>query len=142
MPAVDPIEAVKYVRKNIPTPHTFSSLLYRYHFDSLAHDNSAKSQIILHTVATTQRQGDTPAPIILRGTQSVPKFNAAEPDEVQILLALYRVDNKNVDFVMTMNVPTKTSDSGAVTPAGLAEATQVFETAAPSVKIIDYGLFA
>jgi len=124
VPATDPLEAVKY------------------HFDSLAHDNSAKSQVILHAAETTQHQGDTPAPVILRGTQSVSKFNAAEPDEVQILLALYRVESKNVDFVMTMNVPTKTLDGDAVTPAGLTEATQVFETAAPSLKIIDYGLFA
>ncbi|GJE86873.1 Mog1 domain-containing protein [Phanerochaete sordida] len=122
--ATDPVEAAKF------------------HFDSLAHDNSATNKTVLDVNPTSQHQGDTPAPIILRGTQSVPKFNAVEPDEVQILLALYRIESKNVDFVMTMNVPTKTTDGGAATPTELAAATQVFNAAAPSLKIVDFGLLA
>ena len=45
---------------------------------------------------TTQRNGNTPAPIVLRGTQLVSKFNATELDEVQILLALFRVETKKL----------------------------------------------
>lgn len=91
---------------------------------------------------TAEQQGDTPAPVLLSGTQNVPKFNQTQPDEVQIFLALYRVASKNVDLVMTMNVPTRSSDGGAVTAAGLEEARKIFDVAAPSLKIVDFGLFA
>ena len=121
--------------------HSFISCDVRFHFDSLAHDNSAISQDVLSVVAATSTQGDTPAPVLLHGTQSVPKFNSVEPDEVQILLALYRVESKNVDLVMSMNIPTKSADGGAISVAGLTDAQRVFEIAAPSLKIVDYGLF-
>lgn len=114
----------------------------RFHFDSIAHDNSATSQTVSEVVQTTQSQGQTPAPVLLAGTQTVPKFNQTQPDEVQIRLALYRVESKNVDFVMSMNIPTKSADGGAVSPAGLAQAQKVFEIAAPSLNIVDFGLFA
>jgi hypothetical protein len=87
-------------------------------------------------------QDNTPQPTLLHGTQLVSKFNSTETDEVHILLALYRVESKEVDFVMSMNIPTKSSDGGAVNSAGLAEAEKMFETAAHSLKIIDNGLFA
>ena len=117
-------------------------LVNRFHFDALAHDNSATSQVVRSVVETTTQQGNTPPPVLLQGTQTVPKFNSAEPDEVQILLALYRVENKNVDFVMSMNVPTKSTDGGVVNSAAFIEAQRVFEAAASSLKIVDFGLFA
>ncbi len=89
----------------------------------------------------TESQGDTPPPIILRGTQSVPKFNSTTPDEVTIFLALYRVQSKNVDLVLSMNVPTKTSDGGTVSGDGLVEVQRDFDAAARSLKIVDFGLF-
>lgn len=114
----------------------------KFHFEALAHDNSASNATVTDVAVTTKRNGNTPAPTVLRGTQLVSKFNASELDEVHILLALFRVEAKNVDFVMTMNVPTKTSDGGAVPADRLAEAIQVFEAAVPSLKIVDFGLFA
>lgn len=122
--------------------HYRSHTRRRFHFDSLAHDNSATSKAVSQVSQTTVRQGQTPAPILLSGTQTVPKFNSVDPDEVQIFLALYRVESKNVDLVMTMNVPTKSTDGGAVSAAGLAKARKVFDAAAPSLKIVDFGLFA
>lgn len=87
-------------------------------------------------------QEKTPAPVLLVGSQAVPKFNAVKPDEVQIFLALYRVESKKVDFVMTMNVPTKSADGSAFDATGVAEAREVFNKAAMSLNIIDFGLFA
>lgn len=93
-------------------------------------------------VKSSTRNGATPAPVLLSGTQQVSKFNSAVPDEVQISLALYRVEGKNVDFVMSMNVPTTSADGGAVTAAGRSEAQKMFDVAASSLNIVDFGLFA
>ena len=76
------------------------------------------------------------------GTQTVQKFNSKTADEVRILLALYRVKDKDVDLVMTMNVPMTTADGGAVSEEDWTEAKGVFEVAAKSLRIVDYGLFA
>ena len=113
----------------------------RFHFDSLAHDNSATDSNVLSVETSTEARGQTPSPILLHGTQSVPKFNSTTADEVTIFLALYRVESKKVDLVMTMNVPTKTSDGGAVNADGLAAAKHDFGMAAASLNIVDFGLF-
>ncbi|KAI0083993.1 Mog1p/PsbP-like protein [Irpex rosettiformis] len=113
----------------------------RFHFDSLAHDNSATDSNVLNVEVRTESQGDTPPPIILHGTQAVPKFNSTTPDEVHILLALYRVQSKNVDLVLSMNAPTKTSGDGAISADGLAAAKRDFDVAATSLKILDFELF-
>ncbi|KAJ3556637.1 hypothetical protein NM688_g1917 [Phlebia brevispora] len=114
----------------------------KFHFESLAHDNSAVGQQVHETSVSPTHNGQTPAPVLLYGTQLIPKFNATTPDEVQILLALYRVPNKHVDLVMTMNVPTKAADGGAVTKEELAEARRTFEVAASSLNIVKFELFA
>ena len=57
-------------------------------------------------------------------------------------MALYRVEEKNVDLVMSMNIPKKTSDDGAVGGAGIAAAEHDFNAAASSLNIVDFGLFA
>ena len=72
----------------------------------------------------------------------VPKFNTTVADEVQIFLSLYRISSKKVDLVLSMNVPTKAADGGAVSEGELAAAKRDFETAAQSLKIVDFGLFA
>ena len=115
--------------------------LHRFHFDSLAHDNSATGSTVLSVDVRNESQGDTPPPIILHGTQYVPKFNSTTPDKVHIILALYRVQGKNVDLVLSMNVPIKTSDGGAISEDGLDEVKRDFELAATSLKIVDFGLF-
>lgn len=90
----------------------------------------------------TARQGETPAPVMLHGTQSVPKFNRTTSDDVEILLALYRIETKKVDLVLTMNIPVKTSEPGAVSAEGFLAAKRDFDVAALSLNIVDYGLFA
>ena len=114
----------------------------RFHFESLAHDNSAVTSKIHETSVLPARQPEISALVTLFGTQHVPKFNTTTPDEVQIFLAMYRISSKNVDLVLTMNVPTKAADGGALNQAELAEAKDIFTTAAQSLHIVDFGLFA
>ncbi|PCH38331.1 Mog1p/PsbP-like protein [Wolfiporia cocos MD-104 SS10] len=117
----------------------------RFHFDALAHDNDAEGQSVLDITCLSDIPGDagqTPAPIVLTGTQLVRKYNRIETDEIRILLAVYRVQDRNVDLVMSMNVPIKTSDGGAVSEDDWSSAKHTFDTAARSLRIVDYGLFA
>ena len=72
----------------------------------------------------------------------VQKFNKQTSDEVRILLALYRVPNKKVDLVMTMNVPITSAGGGASSESECTSAKETFEIAAKSLRIVDYGLFA
>ncbi|KAI0781146.1 Mog1p/PsbP-like protein [Trametes elegans] len=113
------------------------------HFDALAHDNDAKSQNVNETTdLANDSNGATPNPVVLYGTQHVQKFNRTAADEVRILLALYRVPQKNVDLVLTMNVPMTSEDGGAVSEDDWGAARDVFNVAARSLRIVDYGLFA
>lgn len=114
----------------------------RFHFDSVAHDSDATSQTI-HQISTVSipREDDTPSPILLEGTQTVAKFNRSTPDEVLILLALYRVVSKKVDFVMTMNIPIQTHDKNAMDNDQRTTATNTFHVTARSLHIVDFGLF-
>ncbi|EJF65655.1 Mog1p/PsbP-like protein [Dichomitus squalens LYAD-421 SS1] len=113
------------------------------HFDALAHDNDAKSHKVHDaTKVPNGSNGATPDPVVLYGTQTVHKFNSTSADEVRILLALYRVKHKAVDLVMTMNVPMTSTDGGSVSEDSWAEAKAVFDIAAKSLRIVDYGLFA
>ncbi|KAK7693242.1 hypothetical protein QCA50_002808 [Cerrena zonata] len=114
-----------------------------FHFDSLAHDNSA----ISHSVQETQlipndRGDDTPSHTLLSGRQQVAKYNRTTADDIQVFMALYRVEGKNVDLVLTMNVPIASADGGAVSEAGISPAKHDFEVAASSLCIKDFGLFA
>ncbi|KAI0957111.1 hypothetical protein AcW1_005607 [Taiwanofungus camphoratus] len=115
----------------------------RFHFDSLAHDNDAEAKEILEISQASNGTGhSTPAPIVLHGTQSIRKFNSALPDEIRVLLAVYRIQGHDTDLVMTMNVPMKTSDSAAVSEAGWKAARDTFAAATQSLRIVDFGLFA
>ncbi|KAI0078185.1 Mog1p/PsbP-like protein [Panus rudis PR-1116 ss-1] len=116
----------------------------QFHFDSLAHDNSAQSSTVQGiTHVPNDRGGDdlTPSHTLLTGRQLVTKFNKSEVDEVQIFMALYRIESKNTDLVLTMNVPLRSADGGAVGEEGLAAAQKDFEAAARSLRILDFGLF-
>ncbi|KAI1787930.1 Mog1p/PsbP-like protein [Ganoderma leucocontextum] len=112
------------------------------HFDALAHDNDAKSKDV-HQVdeVSNGSDGATPTPVVLYGTQSVQKFNSKTTDEVRILLALFRVKEKDVDLVMTMNVPMTSADGGAVSENDWTAAKGIFDVATKSLRIEDYGLF-
>jgi len=115
----------------------------KFHFEALAHDNSAQSQAVHEvTIIPNGRGDDTPSVILLSGTQTVPKFNRPTPDEVRILMALYRVESKNIDLVMSMNIPVTSADGGAADADKLASATKDFDVAAKSLHIVDFGLFA
>ena len=84
----------------------------------------------------------TPPPVILVGTQSIRKFNKTTLDEVRILLAIYRLVEHNIDLVMSMNIPTQTDDGNAVSEAEQSASRGVFNTAAQTLRIVDFGLFA
>ena len=83
----------------------------------------------------------TPAPAALYGTQHAAKYNRNTPDEVLIFLALFRVAEKNVDLVLTFNVPVATQDDGALGEQAVNTAKEQFETAVRSLKIVDMSLF-
>lgn len=78
---------------------------------------------------------------MLYGSQRVQKFNRVDADDVRIFMALYRVENKAVDVVLTMNVPVRVDEGGAVEEQGLAAAKVDFDTAVRSLQIVDFGLF-
>lgn len=94
------------------------------------------------TIIPNDRGDDTPSPIALYGTQLVQKFNRASADDVRVLMALYRVETKGVDLVLTMNVPITSSDDGAVGEEGFTTARADFDSAVRSLRIVDFGLFA
>ena len=118
------------------------SYLCRFHFDSLAHDNDATFSEIQEIFAIPNGRGDeTPSVTILFGEQHVAKFNPTEADHVRILMALYRIEKKNVDLIVTFNVPVKLADGGAI-EEGFQLAKRDFETFVRSLQIIDFDLFA
>ncbi|PFH52375.1 hypothetical protein AMATHDRAFT_2111 [Amanita thiersii Skay4041] len=110
----------------------------KFHFNSLAEDNTARSSEVLtiDTVPNTS-QDQTLSPIILRGEQAVPKFNRTEADKVRVLMALYRIEDKNVDIVVTFNVPLESVDVDKV-----IKTEADFQAMASTLHIINYSLFA
>ncbi len=76
----------------------------------------------------------------------VPKFNkrAQQADLVRIYVAVWRVDSKNTDVVLSINVPVLggNADSRGVGEEGARWARLVWENAVKSFKIEDFGLFA
>jgi hypothetical protein len=113
----------------------------RFHFDSLAHDNSAASSSVESVTTIPNNRGEeTPSPIFLRGNQLVPKFNSTVPDTICVLLAVFRVEEKNADLVLSMNVPLLTAE-GKIDDAEYQGAQRDFETAVESLRILDFGLF-
>jgi hypothetical protein len=83
-----------------------------------------------------------PSPVILSGTQTVTKFNHAVPDKIRVFLALYRILQKRVDLVLTMNVPIIKAEGNAVGEQGVETAKADFEVAVRSLQIVSYELFA
>ncbi|KAJ7684969.1 hypothetical protein DFH06DRAFT_1313342 [Mycena polygramma] len=115
----------------------------RYHFDSLAHDNSAKSSAVDAVIVIPNTRGDkTPPAITLSGVQSAAKFNKEDLDQVRVLMALFRVTDKHVDLVVTFNVPVESQDHGAVDAIGWNNVQVHFDAFVRSLCIVDFGLFA
>ena len=109
-------------------------------FRSRAHADAARSNSVGRACLAVLARADTPAELL--HTQLVRKFNHAQPDELQILLAVYRLQEQNVDLVLSMNVPMKTSDGATTTPGDFAAARETFSAAVESLRIENYGLFA
>lgn len=112
----------------------------RFHFDSLAHDNSAESSTIEVGPAVFEGRAEEdglPPAITLSGVQKVTKYNKTTVDEVRILLGLFRIPSNGVDLVVSFNVPTSSSDGGE-----FASIEQDFNVLVKSLRIVDYGLFA
>lgn len=121
----------------------------RFHFSSLAHDNTALSSSVTSISLPTPPAG-TPSstdpavlgPTVLVGTQLVSKFNKseAEADTVLIQFALWRIPGKDADVTLCVNCPVRMGETGE--EKSDAEARRVFEEAVKSFKIVDFGLFA
>ncbi|KDN37019.1 Mog1p/PsbP-like protein [Tilletiaria anomala UBC 951] len=96
----------------------------RYHFDSLAHDNSALSSTIESTTfldtssfpvppplpdaSSIVPRERTPSPWLVSGLQVVPKYGRTTdpPHCVRIHLAVWRLrPKKDVDLVLSFNIP-------------------------------------
>jgi len=115
----------------------------RFHFESLAHDNSARSAEVQSVGAIPDDKQDSTLPaIVLRGNQMVPKFNQTTPDKVQILMALFRIESKRIDLVVTFNIPLEAVDGGVVNSRDMGKVEADFDTFSRSLRIVDFGLFA
>ncbi|EGG11971.1 uncharacterized protein MELLADRAFT_101812 [Melampsora larici-populina 98AG31] len=141
------------VLQKLSTSSSFDSI--RFHFDSLANDNSAQSSKILKTFNLNQTSATstssnpstnhltTPQPILLEGIQSVSKFNRpdSEADQVHIWMALWTLNGignngLGTDLVLTMNLPNVSQ------PEVLEQTTKLFQLAAKTLQIVDWNLFA
>ncbi|GAA6001157.1 hypothetical protein JCM10207_007437 [Rhodosporidiobolus poonsookiae] len=125
----------------------------RFHFSSLAHDNSASSSTVTSTTlppvpaafSPTHNSTSHPTllgPTLLTGTQTVSKFNRpeSEADTVLIHLALWRIPERDADVTLCVNFPVKMGETGEERDP--AEAKRVFVEAVKSFKVEDFGLFA
>ncbi|WFD32919.1 hypothetical protein MSPP1_003972 [Malassezia sp. CBS 17886] len=110
----------------------------RFHFGSIAHDNEALSSEVIWDEPPASSDacapGATPAPALLYGTQRIRKFGkATEESTVNIFVAVWRLESKKIDLVLSVNDPR----------AGAPDATaDWFRSAAQSLQIRDWGLFA
>jgi hypothetical protein len=129
----------------------------RFHFDSLAHDNTALSSNILTSPPTSTVSSaplDNPdqlRPITLVGTQKIHKFTHNptgaprpgheddQPDEVWIGMALWRcwLGKKKADVVMSVNV-NMTAEGGE---AEKQKVSTWLEGTIGSLKVEDWELF-
>ncbi|EGN95995.1 hypothetical protein SERLA73DRAFT_185471 [Serpula lacrymans var. lacrymans S7.3] len=115
----------------------------RFHFDSLAHDNDAEGCTVLDIQDVINDRGDdTPSPIVLQGTQQIRKYNRPVLDQVEIMLSLFRVKRKDIDIVVTVNIPVLAADGGAISRERVAGIKTDFDKLVRSLQIIDYSLFA
>lgn len=146
--AVDEADAIKAARQafSIRQQPFCDSELYphRFHFDSVAHDNDAVTSQVeeVYVMPGKGASAATPSPIVLRGTQTARKFNRKAPDTVHILMALYRVEQKKADLVVTFNIPIKSEDPGVVTESEMPTVKQHFDEIVKSLVIQDLNLFA
>lgn len=102
----------------------------------MANDNSAEFEEVENIFLIQNASPDgTPVPIALEGLQRIRKFNHATTDDVRIYMALFRIEKKDIDLVVTFNVPLESLDG-----EGIAKAD--FRTFVETLRIVDYDLFA
>lgn len=144
--------------------------IIKYHFDSLAHDNSSNlttiksidipedsaefyeqpSTIEPNLPSSSSGRRRTPRPIRLYGIQTVSKFNLpdSESHQVHIWLGLWRLNGignngAGTDLVLTFNLPqlpSLSSDSSHFQNS-IHQADRLFHQAANSLEILDWSLF-
>ena len=115
---------------------------FRYHFEAIAHDNDAVSFSVDDVNEIPIRHNvEIPFIMILHGRQGARKFNRTSVDEVRISLALYRLERKGVDLVLSLNFPMKTEDAVVRTEEQYDTAKETFRSIATSLHIVDFGLF-
>jgi hypothetical protein len=121
------------VLKGTPYP---ALTLFRFLFDSLAHDNEASSSSLSEMSLLTDAD---PSLLMSSGIQRIKKFNRPEEDEVLILMAVYRLQSRGVDLVLTNNIPLSKQSDPTLNIDNLKE---TFTTIAQSLVIVDQNLFA
>lgn len=115
----------------------------RFHFDSVAYDNSARSAEIegIFEIPNDRVGDNTPPAIVLKGVQLVSKFNSTVADKVRIMMAVFRVESKAIDVVVTFNIPVVSVYGGAVGNEGVERSETDFDIFVRSFRISDFSLF-
>ncbi|KAI9508484.1 Mog1p/PsbP-like protein [Russula earlei] len=114
----------------------------RFHFEAIAHDNDAVSSSVDDVNEIPYNLADEiPSIVILHGRQGVRKFNKTSVDDVRIFVALYRLKERGVDLVLSLNFPMKTGDDVIRTEQEYNTAKDIFRSIASSFQIIDFNLF-
>jgi hypothetical protein len=135
----------------------------RFHFSSIAHDNSSlSSTIITEPPSASLNAGptsalETPKPVLLSGTQTIHKFShdptgaprpgheSDQADTVFIALALWRIwtevdgRRKRADLVCSVNVNLSAADGKGDEERSSVEAW--WGKAVDSLRILDFDLF-
>lgn len=115
---------------------------FRFHFDAIAHDNDALSSSVDEVKEIPYNRGvKIPSIIILRGRQSVKKFNRTSVDDLRIFVALYRLKEKGVDLVLSLNLPMNTGEGITRTEEQYNTAKETFLSIAASLHVVDFSLF-
>lgn len=120
---------------------SLTSTFFRFHFDAIAHDNDALSSSVDEVDEIPYNRGDEiPSIIILRGRQSVKKFNKTSADDLCIFAALYRLKKQGVDLVLSLNFPMNTGE-GITRTEEYNTAKETFLSIAASLHVVDFSLF-
>lgn len=118
----------------------------RYHFDVLAEENEAIDTEVMDIRAlqlepkkAITSEDVTPSPMFLRGRQRAHKFNQPRANEVEILIALFRIatSKARADVLVSGSIPTES--------IGLVKQDTIksdFQALVSSFHILDFALFA
>ena len=87
------------------------------------------------------RCNEIPSIIVLRGRQGVKKFNKTSVDDLRIFVALYRLEERGVDIVLSLNFPMNISDGVFRTEEQYNTAKEMFLFIVTSFHIDDFSLF-